>query len=99
MATDVNNVENLETSWLRGHADSVILASYSGDGELLATAGMDGAVKIWKHPGYELLNTLDGPGEAIEWVDWHPKGNIVLAGSADFTSWMWNAQTGVCMQV
>jgi ribosome assembly protein SQT1 len=32
-------------------------------------------------------------------VAWHPKGDVVLAGSEDFTLWMWLAQSGNCMQV
>lgn len=26
-----------------------------------------------------------------QWVSWHPRGHIVLAGSEDSTVWMWNA--------
>ena len=32
-------------------------------------------------------------------VKWHPKGNVVLAGSDDMTMWMWLALTGAYMQV
>lgn len=35
----------------------------------------------------------------MDWMSWHPKGDVVLAGSEDFTMWMWLAQTGACMQV
>lgn len=35
----------------------------------------------------------------MEWVVWHPKGDVVLAGSEDFTMWMWLAASGQCMQV
>lgn len=26
-----------------------------------------------------------------QWVKWHPKGHLILAGSDDSTVWMWNA--------
>ena len=42
---------------------------------------------------------LEGPGGAIEWLHWHPKGDVILAGTDEFTVWLWNAQTGACMQV
>jgi WD40 repeat protein len=45
------------------------------------------------------VQTLEGPGDGIDWVAWHPKGDILLAGSEDFSMWMWLAQTGSCMQV
>jgi len=30
---------------------------------------------------------------------WHPKGNVLLAGSADCTSWMWSVPKGKEMQI
>ena len=29
-----------------------------------------------------------------QWVRWHPKGHLVLAGSEDKSVWMWNADKG-----
>ena len=34
----------------------------------------------------------------MEWLAWHPRGDVLLAGSEDFTAWMWNASLGTCMQ-
>ena len=41
---------------------------------------MDATVKIWsvEEPG-KLIETLEGPGEDIEFISWHPKGNVALA--------------------
>ena len=58
-----------------------------------------GRVSIWESTSGRLVHNLEGPGEAVEWVSWHPRGNVILAGSEDFTAWMWNAQTGDMMQV
>lgn len=44
-------------------------------------ASHSGVVKLWNTADGQLVNTLEGPGDAIEWLCWHPKGNIVLAGS------------------
>lgn len=60
---------------------------------------MSGRVSIWESTSGRCTHTLEGPGEAIEWVSWHPRGDVVLAGSEDFTAWMWNAQSGDMMQV
>ncbi len=35
----------------------------------------------------------------MEWLTWHSKGNVLLAGSSDGTVWMWLATSGACMQV
>jgi len=56
-------------------------------------------VKVWSTADGALVKTLEGPGGGCEWVKWHPKGDVVLAGSEDFTMWMWLAQSGTCMQV
>jgi WD40 repeat protein len=54
---------------------------------------------VWRVSDGSCVQTLEGPGDGIDWVAWHPKGDILLAGSEDFTMWMWLAQTGNCMQV
>ncbi|XP_021300089.1 angio-associated migratory cell protein [Herrania umbratica] len=85
-------------SELQGHTDSVSSLAFSNDGQLLASGGFDGLVKIWDTSG-NLKCTLEGPGGGIEWVRWHPKGHLILAGSEDCTVWMWNADNGHCLNV
>lgn len=68
-------------------------------GSLLATGSLDSSVRVWRVPEGALLQTLEGPSDSVEWLTWHPKGDVVLAGSEDFTMWMWLAQSGQCMQV
>lgn len=60
--------------------------------------GHAGHVRIWDVASGTCLHTLEGPAQGIEWLCWHPQGNIVIAGSEDFTTWMWNAQNGAFMQ-
>ena len=85
---------------LRGHTDTVSGLAFNHDGSLLASAGLDGKALVWRvaDPGAAPL-ALEGPGGGLEWVRWHPKGDVVLAGSEDFTAWMWNARDGALMQV
>ena len=75
---------------LRGHEESVSATAFSTDGALLATGGLDGRVCVFDGRDGELRHTLEGPGGGIEWVEWHPRGRVCLAGSEDFTAWMWN---------
>ena len=30
----------------------------------------------------------------FQWLRWHPRGHLLLAGSEDSTVWMWNADRG-----
>lgn len=88
-----NTIDGSEIARLSGHTDSVIAVSFSSDGEYVATGGLDGRVRVWRHHGdtwvtWEFLTTLDGPSEIV-WLAWHPKGPVLSAGASDTTVWMW----------
>jgi len=70
----------------------------AADFEDPAQAVSAGQVRIWRSEDGSCVQSLEGPSEGIEWLDWHPKGTVLLAGSQDFTVWMWNATSGACMQ-
>ena len=36
---------------------------------------------------------------SVQWLRWHPKGNVLLAGSNDSTVWLWQLPSGNTMQV
>jgi ribosome assembly protein SQT1 len=67
------NTENGEQiAKLTGHTDSVASAAFSNDGELIATGGMDGHVRLWRRFGkdasyttWEFLTELQGPDEVM----------------------------------
>ncbi|TKY64358.1 Angio-associated migratory cell protein [Spatholobus suberectus] len=75
---------------LHGHEDSVASLAFSYDGQLLASGSIDGIIKVWDVSGNLEGKKLEGPGEGIEWLRWHPRGHILLAGSKDSLIWMWN---------
>jgi ribosome assembly protein SQT1 len=89
---------------LTGHTDSVTSTAFSADGEMIATGGMDGRVRVWRRVGkenwkvWEFLTELQGADEVM-WIRWHPKGNVLLAGSNDTTVWLWQLPSGNTMQV
>ncbi|KZO90687.1 WD40 repeat-like protein [Calocera viscosa TUFC12733] len=89
---------------LSGHEDSVVAVEWSADGEMVATGGMDGRVRIWRRVGrekwtmWEFLTELQGPDEVV-WLRWHPRGSVLLAGSNDSTVWLWQLPSGNTMQV
>ncbi len=87
------------TCELSGHTDSVVALGFNATGTLLGTGSMDASVRVWNTTDGSLVRALEGPGDGVEWLQWHPKGDVLLAGCEDFTMWMWLAQTGHCMQV
>ena len=82
-----------------GHTDSVSVARFSSDDKLVATGGLDGCVCIWTVPQGRLVKKLEGPDADIQWLNWHPRGPVVVAGSVDSTVWLWNARSGDCLSV
>jgi len=56
---------------LTGHSDSVTGTGFSADGEMIATGGMDGRVRVWRRVGkenwkiWEFLTELQGPDEVM----------------------------------
>lgn len=65
----------------------------------IATHVPAGLVLIIEASSGKVLHELEGPTEGVEWLAWHPVGDFVVAGSEDFTAWMWNAPLGKCMTV
>lgn len=90
--------EVAEVAVLGSNTDSVIAVKFSTDGKLVASACMDGAVKIYDGLTGAPVQVLEGPNEVV-WIDWHPKGPVIAAGAEDGMVWMWNALSGQCMQV
>lgn len=84
---------------LAGHSDTVACLDVDPTGEVIATGGMDGFTRLWYTSSGKPAGVLEGPGEAIEWLAWHPKGTVLAVGSQDMSAWMYNAQQQQCMQV
>ncbi|KAG9020781.1 hypothetical protein FS842_007041 [Serendipita sp. 407] len=89
---------------LDGHEDSVVAVGFSHDGQMVATGGMDGRIRVWKQQqpnswkNWEFLRQLDGVDEVV-WLKWHPQGPVLLVGGQDATVWMYQLPSGTSMQV
>ncbi|XVE85998.1 hypothetical protein DITRI_Ditri18aG0000800 [Diplodiscus trichospermus] len=87
------------TAELAGHEEAVSCLSFSHDGQLLASGGLDSTVNIWDINGnHKHKFVYDSPHRVeFEWITWHPGGHVVLAGTTDCTALMWNADNGKLM--
>ena len=95
----VNDGVDPKTIKLTGHTDSINAISFSPDGSILATGGLDGVVLTWDPATGEKIAALTGPTDSIEWLGWHPSLPAVLAGDRAGLTWLWNARTGKCAKV
>ncbi|KAI9347404.1 quinon protein alcohol dehydrogenase-like superfamily [Zopfochytrium polystomum] len=83
---------------LTSHSDSVVASSFSYDGQFVAVGSMDGCVSVSDATTGKFVVMLEGPSEVV-WLSWHPRGNVLVAGSEDGTMWMWQVPSGSCMNV
>ncbi|MCU0515794.1 MAG: hypothetical protein MUC60_02805 [Oscillatoria sp. Prado101] len=69
-------------SWVTG-------AAFSPDGQIIATAGGDGTVKLWDLEGV-LLAVIAGHSDRVWKVGFSPDGQIIATASADSTAKLWH---------
>ncbi|MCC6235734.1 MAG: hypothetical protein IT580_24065, partial [Verrucomicrobiales bacterium] len=78
-----------------GHADVLYDAEFSPDGTLLATAGYDRVIRIWRVADGGLVRSIDVHKGAIFDLAWHPDGKVLASASADETVKLWRVSDGL----
>eukprot|EP00184_Porphyridium_aerugineum_P000162 CAMPEP_0184694316 /NCGR_PEP_ID=MMETSP0313-20130426/2327_1 /TAXON_ID=2792 /ORGANISM="Porphyridium aerugineum, Strain SAG 1380-2" /LENGTH=452 /DNA_ID=CAMNT_0027152597 /DNA_START=118 /DNA_END=1476 /DNA_ORIENTATION=+ len=75
---------------IAGFEDSISAIAYDATGEFVAMGAMNGNFLVYRVDKAELIGVADNTSDAIEWIDWHPKGKVVMAGCADGMTYMWS---------
>ncbi|KAG9396643.1 WD domain, G-beta repeat [Carpediemonas membranifera] len=81
---------------LEGHGESVVATAFNFDNSLVATACLDGVIRVYRtteNAMGKLIATCEGSSEGAEWLAWHPKGNVIMGGFGDGTCWLWHIKT------
>ena len=68
------NAESFKPVKLTGHGDSVVAVDWNFDGEMVATGGMDGRVRVWRRvkgrKGTPPVDGSAGNGTVADWQNW-----------------------------
>jgi WD40 repeat protein/serine/threonine protein kinase len=75
---------------LRGHKGVVRSVAWSPDGSLLASAGADGAIRIWNALTATQFCTLQGHTGEVSRVAWTSDSKLLASGGADQTIRIWD---------
>jgi len=75
--------------------DSVTHVKFNHDGSYLAVADMSGMIKVLKVlPNLDREPVWSFETGDMSWLDWHPGANVLFAGTADSSFWMWKIPSG-----
>ncbi len=81
---------------VRGHEDWVWDVAFSSDGKMIASAGKDDKVKLWKQGSnnskFELITTLQGHKDWVRAVSFSSDGKNLASASADKTIIVWDIE-------
>jgi WD40 repeat protein len=89
------NAENLvPVITLEGHQDEVMALAFSPDGSQLASASLDGTIRLWSLPGGELERELTGHEAGVLTLDYSGDGETLVSGGYDRTARLWDVASG-----
>ncbi|TVP63958.1 MAG: hypothetical protein EA342_17360 [Leptolyngbya sp. LCM1.Bin17] len=76
---------------MTGHKYGVSSVVFSPDGEILASGGLDGVVRLWNRQGQPLGKISHGQGEVWS-MAFSPDGETIISGGDDGTLQFWNRE-------
>jgi WD40 repeat protein/tRNA A-37 threonylcarbamoyl transferase component Bud32 len=79
---------------IHAHTAPIYKVVYSPKGDRIASASVDGTVKVWQASDGQLLLTLTGHADQVSGLAYSPDGKRLASASEDHTVRIWDASTG-----
>jgi len=79
---------------VKAHRGSVNTLALLANGALLASAGTDGAIKIWDMQGGKLLRTLKGQRRGVNDMAASPDGSLLVSAGNEGNLFLWDPASG-----
>jgi WD40 repeat protein len=76
---------------LSGHQGSVSGLSWHPNGQILATAAVDGRVRLWNLKTYQQQTVFSAQGNALNSISFSPNGQTIAAATQNGVVQMWEA--------
>jgi WD40 repeat protein len=77
---------------LEGHTGGIYGVAIAADGQLVASGGLDGTVRLWESSSGQLLATLHGHTSTVHSVCLSGDGGLLASGGFDGTVRIWDAR-------
>ncbi len=84
--------EPTEVSVLLGHLESITSAEFSPDDQIVATASLDGSVRLWHRDSGEQVQRFQEHHAPVQNVVFSPDGKNLASAGADGSILLWRAQ-------
>jgi len=91
---DIQAADVVQTDFLKGAEPLQRVVRISGNGQLMATGGTDGHLRVWTFPQMTLAAKLAAHSKEIDDLDFSPDSKVIISISKDAQGVVWELASG-----